>query len=326
MWMTPRKMARKPGTPGRIVVAADVSGSMYTHLGTAAEEFAVLSKTLPDFILAVFAERAAQTTSAKFAKIAAGKLIKEVNDHLGGGTDIPDALEYVASLNPQTTIIISDGLMNSAAHKGPCLSIAERMTGSIFTFLCGPEDHFGLMAELARIGNGRCTHLDGRPETFRSALREALKSHKEEDVMARIEKPDYVIESDQFTFVAPENEQHDLRKRIEVLTGTIVDVHHCEPEIRHHGQATQQRFVVEQNRSQIEKPQSIFRTVLGSLFSAPQLDAPEVSYRGRLREAPAISASAKPLALPAPSSVPAIPDQRPIDFATGSRVPAVFRR
>lgn len=158
--------------------------------------------------------------------------------------------------------------------------------------------------------------------------------------MAKIRLPDKVLESDEFEFIAPEDEFHDLRKRIHIVTGTILDVEHRAPEWSHHGAAVQQRVGCGETRSTITKQQGIFRTAIGSLFSAPQIEAQE-QYLGYLREAPAQGRAlpapsnyAPALALPAPrlvtSMVPASPviaDQREVPMmSSADRVAAAFRR
>lgn len=339
MWMTPTRMRRRPGTPGRIAVVVDVSGSMMNQLQVAAREFRVVAKLFRQFTLIVFADEAREISIKRFERLAQGFYDAETYGEIGGGTRISSGLEAAAALDPQTTVLISDGHC-CGPERVKCLSIAKAMTGSIFTFLCGPMDVLRLMEDLARIGNGKCIALDGTPGVFRDALRAALKDAQapteQEPSMAREKLPDHLLESDEFDIVAPEDEEHDIRKRIKLITGTVFDVEHRSPEWNYHGKAVSQRIGFEPNRTQISKPQSVFRTALAAFFSAPQIEAPQESYRGQLREAPQLRAlsapSERPLALPAPKapasySPVAIADQRGGDMDQGrERVAAILRR
>lgn len=329
-------------------MVVDVSGSMMQHLQIAAQEVRAIAETIPEFKTILFAEEAREVSLARFEQLADARTHDRIHEKLGGFTDIASGLGLAAKMDPQTTILISDS-QSSGEDSARCRTIALGMTGSIFTFLCGSYDSGNLMKDLARIGRGRRISLDGHPKTFRDAMRTALKDvtpSQTETVMARKQLPDHLLETDQFEFIAPEDEEHDLRKRVKIITGTVFDVEHRAPEWNYHGQAVQQRIGFQENRSVVTKPQGVFRTMLGSLFSPPQVEplpaGPRESYRGALREAQQPRALPSPqvvpqpgqLALPAPQqaprapqSVPALSDQRESPMQTDAdRVAAVFRR
>jgi hypothetical protein len=177
-WVMPRTTYRRPGTPGRIVALVDVSGSMKKHMAIVDRELNSLSRIFKDLRVVVFKEDAIEISLKRF------KREKHTRGGFGlnGCTDAVQGMQLVASLNPEITLIISDGETSNGEH---VLDIAERMTGTIHSFYCDEEWRLkgstevklcrvterevdprdfpmgpALMIWLAQIGQGKCLPIE----------------------------------------------------------------------------------------------------------------------------------------------------------------------
>ena len=87
----------------------------------------------------------------------------DVNNNLGGGTDLAAALNFIQKHKPRRTIIISDGLPNSEIH---AQQAADQITGGIDTIYCGPDEHPAVkfLAGLAKSAGGASYVWNGYTE------------------------------------------------------------------------------------------------------------------------------------------------------------------
>lgn len=134
----PRGVRRKP-YKGRNCILIDVSGSMYGVREELAKELAVVESIVYEFRLFVFADEAKETTCANFVQDC---------DGVGGGTTMMKGLEIISKLNPEKTVIMSDGY---TCAQEECLKTARGMTGAVYAFGSCPED---FMRQLGGCGGG----------------------------------------------------------------------------------------------------------------------------------------------------------------------------
>jgi hypothetical protein len=145
-WFTGKKAARSRGRDGVVAILADVSGSM--DMNVLKPAFQAVVKAVPGARVLIFADRVAEVTRC-------GLNFPDV----GWGTDMEIGLAAVERLQPQLTIVLSDGGVYSPEK---CYAIADGMTGAISSLWFGPDDEGGVvwfghefMEKLARRG-GEC--------------------------------------------------------------------------------------------------------------------------------------------------------------------------
>jgi uncharacterized protein with von Willebrand factor type A (vWA) domain len=161
-----------------VIALCDVSGSMWDFVGsTGTSKFDHLVAALkdvvkgfPKLVIVAFSSRAAKATvqdleEEQLAKRGqmAGRYTVAPFDHLGGGTAMGFALEFVAhNWNPRKTILITDGQPDNENH---ALAAVELLTGAVDTIYCGPDADpaVDFLRRLSRAGAG--THV-----TWDSAL------------------------------------------------------------------------------------------------------------------------------------------------------------
>ncbi len=327
-WLTPRKMRRKPGVPGRIVLLVDVSVSMIERLSEACRESRRIHRMIPGVRHVVFRDNAAEITASQLALLEQQRLRWGVYDFVTGCTTISNGLIAAGDLNPEVTLVISDG--QSGGDREKCLAAARAMTGSIFSYLCG-EDEFAIMRDIARIGRG---DVIPQKDGFRKALQRAAESLTQptEADMAKQRLPDLDLESDEFEFHRPEDMEIDLRQNVRLIRGTVFTEEFRAPEWHRNGGPVQQSIGVRSADVTIHEPQTVVRKggLVGWLTQQPQ-----TVNRGALQPAPAQAAlpapsrqTGAPLALPRPNQAtfaPQIADSREIPLPQ-SRVPATFKR
>lgn len=138
----------KRSTVGIRVLVCDTSGSMsdlvqgktkHEHLMMAVND---CTRTFPGIRIVAFSTTAEIVTTA--------------NDipHPGGGTDLCAGLSVAGELNPERTVVITDGYPNDRAR---ALEAARKMTGIIDVIYCGNDtdaEAIKFMAELADAGCG----------------------------------------------------------------------------------------------------------------------------------------------------------------------------
>ncbi len=345
-WITPRKTDIRSGTPGRIVMLVDVSGSMFSHSERIGQEIAEIAGRISGFRLFAFAN-SVQEVSLDGLQDAS----------VGGGTNMIPAMRRVASLNPELTIILSDGYHNwdygGEGTHDDVLRIGQAMTGAIYTFLCaepfqiespGPAQR--LMIDLARIGRGKCIPIQGGIGQgfdfgkFRKALRYTLQPQheKESPAMAKRRLDDVYLEDDEFEFVKPESVEIDMRRDIILHRGTRITEQWHEPQRQSSGGPSSQRIGVEAPQITVHEPQGVVRKGLfGWLTQPPQIEAQaqpqQDQYRGSLQEVPAnygnVPALPSPAhyapALPAPARAtqPVLAGRAPVLAAPGRSVPVL---
>lgn len=134
------------------VLVCDYSGSMsslvqgqrkFEHLKRAVND---CMKTWPGIKIAAFSSMAEFVDSAN-----------DIPDpsQCGGGTDLSRALNLVATLNPERTVVITDGYPDNRATS---LTAARAMTGIVDVVYCGDDtdtDAIAFMQELASAGCGQ---------------------------------------------------------------------------------------------------------------------------------------------------------------------------
>lgn len=336
-WLTPRVMHRRRGKTGVIVAVIDVSASVSDKQAIFANELSKVREVFPKTRVIHF-NSFAVVSDCERNYYGARQMEGD-----GMDSNLTPGIKLAAKMSPETTFVMSDGCVG----RSDVLSTVSRMTGDVHAFHAAPghqtpdDDAFKMglefMKEIARAGGGKTFSISRGGEVdktvFRRALRETLFPDQKDPEMAKTQLPDHFLEQDQFDIEAPEDELHDIRKRIHLITGTVFDVEHRAPEWNYRGQAVQQRIGFEQSRSTVTKPQGVFRTMLSAMFSDPQLEAPREVTRGMLREVPSGRALAapneRPLALPAPqrpATFTAIEDRREVALPSAPRVAAVFRK
>jgi len=175
MWMTQKVTPRQPGVPGRILVLADVSGSISD------EDFEAISQAIAEAVgncpNATFFAWASnivmpQLIEGRFPPLHELKFTHprfasktELGTGAGGGNDLAFALRSIAHLQPDHTIVLSDGIEDGPCKCQEALSVVDQMTGNVSAFCVTrlPIISFGwdgyggpgFMAALARRGHGR---------------------------------------------------------------------------------------------------------------------------------------------------------------------------
>ena len=182
-WLSPRAMERRPGTPGRIIILVDATGSVspVNKARISKEVDGILMRERGARVLA-FGTAVVDITSDPSAikRMIWGCFPGLSDEHdwrkSGAiqGTYIGRALAAAAQASPERTIILSDG---GAVDKADAFRAADGMTGVIDAYYCHPlreeydlEHHFisanelwrhysrgadrSVMQELARRGGG----------------------------------------------------------------------------------------------------------------------------------------------------------------------------
>lgn len=157
------------GATGTCVVVADISASMAESAGDGVRKIDILRDALQgtgDARLIAFSSLAREVPSA--ARLPAPH----------GGTALHSALDLAATMNPASTLVISDGCPDS---KDLALLAAERVPGVINVVYCGPDTDLearAFMMRLARLGCGRYASHDigQRPREFGSVVAGLLGS------------------------------------------------------------------------------------------------------------------------------------------------------
>lgn len=141
VYVEPTTMQRRPGTPGVTVALVDLTGSVPGCYRTSIDlRMCEWWKVYPalrvfSFIYGVDeVKRVEGFTSVSYARPASPP---ENGWFRSGGcaTYLDRALEHVAALRPQKTIVFSDGATN---NKSRALEIADAMPGCIDAFYCHP--------------------------------------------------------------------------------------------------------------------------------------------------------------------------------------------
>lgn len=187
-WLTPKAMERRPGTPGVVVVLVDVTGSISpVNKQRIGAEVLKITQNMPSARVLAFgtsvmdithdpSEVTRHTLWGCFEGANWGNEKDFWRSKGNEGTYAGKALAAAAALNPERTMVLSDG---GAADRGLMLRTADQMTGQIDAYYCHPvrgefllENHFisaddlwkfysrgadkSAMQELARRGGGRC--------------------------------------------------------------------------------------------------------------------------------------------------------------------------
>lgn len=310
-WLTPSTMTRRPGTPGVIVILADATGSISpvnkAHIST---ETLAITQQFPGCRLWAFGTDVVDITSEPsrlqhsmpecFARLDLNKDGQE-------GTYIGRALAQAAKLNPERTIVLSDG---GTQDRSLMLRTADSMTGVIDAYYCHPRrEEFHLvnyfvtadelwrryscgadksaMQELARRGGGRCFDYPTSGIYTDFGIRDAQPMGHQRKVF--IGGPTVNIE-------APQGEVRRVVRRIDIYHDTEIHNHHGETREFHHGEP--ETIDIQSGPAQInfhrqegfnavehhapEPPRSLLKT----LFLGPG----KAQYRGELRSAPSLPA------------------------------------
>ena len=163
MWMAPQQSQRRPGTEGVIIVLLDVTGSIeQADYKLASKAVADVIQDHPNVRFFAWADRITEIRLSRGRPPA----IETLRAKVGGWNNLAGALTAISPLNPDKTIVISDGGEADEGACPRCLGIVDRMTGAIDAFYSTtyydepllPWTHspgVSFMAELARRGGGR---------------------------------------------------------------------------------------------------------------------------------------------------------------------------
>lgn len=148
-WLAPKEMQRRPGTPGVIVILADVTPSIsHANRSRICDEAMKILSARPRARLLAFGERVVDITGNP-SRMTEPTLWDCFDwEHWGDagddwrrrngteGTFIGKALAVAAQSNPEETIVLSDG---ATADKREMFRIADQMTGIIHAYFCEPR-------------------------------------------------------------------------------------------------------------------------------------------------------------------------------------------
>lgn len=320
-WLSPRTMDRRPGTPGVVVILADVSDSISpVNKRRIAGEVAPILAQNPNARLIAFAYRPLDITHNPVLDLPIWECRATGSDTLAGniGTYIGRALAEAAKLNPERTIVLSDG---GTADKAEMLRIADSMTGRIDCYFCAPrreeyalENYLhtpdqmyriytsgidkGAMQELARRGGGTFGDYPTRDGIYSDyGIRDAQQMSYERS---------YFPKAPQVNIQAPQNEVHRVVRRIDVYHDTEVHHHHGETRHIQNGEAEAIEIQAAQAQVSVSRPDGYHiehheapaptRGLLGTLLLGPA--RPQAQYRGELKGAQnALPAANQPLAI-----------------------------
>lgn len=192
MWMQQRVMQRRPGREGVVLVLADVSTSIGQNEANLIKQACADVKPLHeglrfcawgDALIEVPWNRSAADGRSSYPDLYKDTSLwgRSIAKRAGGGNNLPKVLRSIEHLNPCKTIILSDGYEDGSDACRECLSIVDRMTGSVDAFCTSPNwltlpewDGWpgpSFMAELARRSGGRLVdarRCDLRVEVKRS--------------------------------------------------------------------------------------------------------------------------------------------------------------
>lgn len=311
-WLTATAKDRRPGTPGVVIILADATGSISPankrRISAEAEQ---IVHRIPGARLWAFGTSVCDITSEP------GRLTHSIWECFDGldldkfntqGTYIGRALAKAAALNPERTIVLSDG---GTEDKSLLLRTADSMTGDIDAYYCHPrreeyqlDHHFmssdalwrhysrgadrGLMQELARRGGGRCFDYPTQNGIYTDyGIRDAQPMSHQRKIFSF---------GPQVDIQAPQNEVHRITRRIDVYHDTEIHNHHGETREFTHGEP--EKINIEAGQAQVsvnraegyriehheapEPPRGLLKTLL--------LGPGRSSYRGELKSAPALPA------------------------------------
>lgn len=314
-WLKHKDMDRKPGTPGVFIILADATGSISpVNKRRIAEEAEQILRRHPSARLWAFGTSVCDITADPsrlnwtIHECFAGLDLDKDNQR---GTYIGHALAQAAKLNPERVAILSDG---GTEDRSLLLRTADNMTGTIDAYYCHPRreeyqlEHQvisadrlwrrfssgadkGLMQELARRGRGRFAEYPAQGIFTDHGIREANVGHQRK----------IFTFGPQVDIQAPQNEVHRVVRRIDIFEDTEIHYHKGETREIHADEpetigikAGQAEVIVKrpdgyriEHHEAPEPPRGLWKT----LFLGPGLS----SYRGELKEAPA---------LPAPTETP----------------------
>ncbi len=140
-----------------VVVICDLSSSMLNFVGSSRKtKLDMLKDALLD-IMNNFPRVHAYAFNDVVWKIRR-KEVQALNAY--GSTQLAGALEYISTLRPRKTILISDGCPNSQPD---AIREAEELTGTIDIIYCGPETDtkaIGFMESLCKLTGGKKVKWD----------------------------------------------------------------------------------------------------------------------------------------------------------------------
>lgn len=146
--------------PGMVVLLCDVSGSMTDPISVGSlSKYAYLVIALKD-IARFYPKAVIFAFSTLCRKSTVGRMPDpHKGTSLGNGTNLAGALRTAAKLNPSKTIVITDGLPDSADD---CFEAADDMTGAIECIYCGHDGDDGAVDFLRRLAG----HTGGAQVTW----------------------------------------------------------------------------------------------------------------------------------------------------------------
>lgn len=340
-WLIPREMQRRPGTPGVIVILADVTPSIsQANRSRICSEATKILSARPRARLLAFGELVVDITGDP-SRMTEHTLWDCFNWQRWGdakddwkrrngteGTFIGKALAVAAQCNPEETIVLSDG---ATADKREMFRIADQMTGIIHAYYCEPrreeyqlDTHYAsedemwryfskgadkaAMQELARRGCGTFEVYPSRRGIYSDyGIREG-------HMRRPIQIPGTAVNIN-----APQTEVHRVGRDIHIIHQDTIHHHYADPEEIHHGQAAPIDIDIGPAQVTVDRPDGYVvkdhrpelppRGFWGYLFLGEGKQQslpvpPQESYRGTLQatNAPAISGPSQgQRALPSPA-------------------------
>lgn len=320
-WLTPTTMTRRPGTPGVIVIVADVTASISpANKRRISDEASAIMREHPGARLLAFGTRVVDITSRpeELTRHTLWECFENggLNTNMAAfrrskgneGTLAGKALAVAATFNPERTALLSDG---GTADRDLLLRTADTMTGAIDAYYCHPrreefslEHHFisaedmwrhfsrgadrATMQELARRGGGRCFDYPTKSGIYTDyGIRDSLPMGHQRKVF---------VAGPTVNINAPQGEVRRVVRRIDVYHDTEIHNHYGETSEFHHGEPDtidiesgqaqinfhrQEGFNVVEHQA-LEPPRGLLKTLL--------LGPGRSQYRGELRDAPALPA------------------------------------